>query len=278
MRSKLHIAAFCSVLLAFAAITASAQPGYELGIKGGFGMTSLGDENTGFVSAVRSFGEFVSSFSDNYESKSSTGFQFGAFATINVGSAFAIQPEILYAKRGAKIEGSAVLTFGANTANYPIDEKLELTYIEIPVLVKYRIPMQGNLKPGLFAGPALAFNLSGTDDFYMRAFLLDSNGVEIDSELVEGKPDITNIKSTSLNFVIGGDLKLEAGSANFILDIRYTIGTGNVFEDVDESVFDDVNLGSDLPSELPVASWMTGVAPDMKNSAFSIMVGVSMPM
>ncbi len=278
MRNKLHIAAFCMALLAFAAISASAQPGYELGIKGGLGITSLGDENTGFVTAIRSYEEFTSTYSDNYESKSSTGFQFGAFVTINIGSSFAIQPEILYAKRGATIEGAATILSSGRTATYPIDEKLNLTYIEIPVLVKFWIPTQGKLKPSFFAGPALAFNLSGTDDFSIKATLVDSGGDVLDSMNNAIKHDINNIKSTNISIVLGGDLKLEAGSANFVLDVRYTFATSQVFEDVDASVFDDVRIYDPLPSELPNAHWDTGVAPDMKNSAFSIMVGVSLPM
>lgn len=276
MKHQLYLAVLGGLVLALA-VTATAQPGLELGLRGGLSIAGLGDENSGFVTELRSLEELVSDFSDNYEAKSLSGFQFGAFATINIGTSFAVQPEFLFSKRGAKIEGVATIPIGIAVAYYPIEEKLELSYIEIPVLLKYRIPMQGNLKPSLFAGPALTFNLSGTDDLYMRAHL-DSAGVEIDHIVVQGKPDINNIKSTSLSIVLGGDIKLQAGSANFVLDVRYTIGTGNVFEDVNPALVDDVDLLDDLPSELPVVNWETGKAPDMKDRAFSITLGVSVPM
>lgn len=243
-------------------------------------VNSLSDESTGFVSEIRSISELFGEFSDNYEAKSKTGFQFGGFATIDLGPSFSIQPEILYSKRGAKIEGTATIPIpntGDSTVYYPIDEKVELSYLEIPVLVKYRLPLKGNLKPSLFAGPALVFNLSGTDDFYMKA-VLDSAGTVVDSAIADHETDISNIKSTSFNFVIGGDLKIEAGSANFILDVRYTIGTSNVFEDVNPSVFEDINLMDDLPSDFPIADWETGKAPDMKNRVLSITAGVSIPL
>lgn len=266
------------VMLTLAASATSAQPGMELGIRGGLSMSGLGDENSGFVKEIRTFEDMAQSYSDNYEAKSLSGFEHGAFVTFNIGTSFAVQPEFLYSKRGVKIEGQATTPITTIVAYYPVEETLELTYIQIPVLLKYRLPMKGNLKPALFAGPALAFNVSGTDDFYMRARMEDENGNEFDHTVIQGNPDISNIKSPSLEIVLGADVKLEAGSANFILDVRYTLATGNAFDDVTPSPLKDFYLSDDIPAEMPVIDWDTGTAPDRKNRVCSITLGVSVPM
>ncbi len=275
MRKSLLNATIAFVLLAFAAVTVSAQPGIELGIKGGLGMASLSDENVGFVSLIRS-ADFPVDYRDTYEAKSLSGFQIGGFATFNLSSSFALQPEFIYCKKGGKVQGDGILSDMGTTSTYAVDEQIELTYLEIPILVKFKIPTQGKLQPTIFAGPALALNLSAKSDFELT--IIRDDGGPIDSETLGGKADISNNKSTDIGLVFGGDLKLKAGSANFVLDVRYTLGTSKLFEDVHPDEIPEFDFDGPWPSDFPNAHWETGVAPDMKSRVFSIMLGVSVPM
>ncbi|HLS12366.1 MAG TPA: porin family protein [Flavobacteriaceae bacterium] len=60
-----------------------------------------------------------------------TGFQIGAFAAIRMGNV-AIQPELLYSQQGAKFN----------------HEKIELDYVNVPVMLKYYLIQGLNLQVG----------------------------------------------------------------------------------------------------------------------------------
>jgi len=85
------------------------------------------------------------------DAKKRTTFAGGVFFTLGLGDILAVQPEVLLTMKG---------TNAANpTQNFTTgDLTLNLDYIEIPLLVKGYIPTGNpNLKPNVFAGPALAF-------------------------------------------------------------------------------------------------------------------------
>jgi hypothetical protein len=83
---------------------------------------------------------------------------------------------------------------GADTG----DGKLKFDYLEIPVLLKLRIPM-GSVHPFIFAGPAFGFNLKA---------------------LIEGIK-IEDMPSSDYSAVFGGGLQL---GRSIHLDVRYTMG------------------------------------------------------
>ena len=97
-----------SIVLFFASTTAFAQ-NFELGIKGGVNISNFTGGN--FADAT---------------AKSLVGFHAGAFVSFFLGNNFAIQPEILFSTQGAKLESSTDKT------------DLKVSYINVPVLAKYR--------------------------------------------------------------------------------------------------------------------------------------------
>jgi len=94
----------------------------SLGVEGGFNLSSFNGSTPGAIYASR------------------LGFVGGAFLSLPLGSSLAIQPELLYAQKGGKINGN----------DYQLD------YVELPVLLD--ITLLGPL--GLLAGPAFNVNLS----------------------------------------------------------------------------------------------------------------------
>jgi hypothetical protein len=76
--------------------------------------------------------------------------------------------------------------------------ELNFDYIEIPVLLKLRIPA-GSFHPFVFAGPAFGFNL--------KAVL---EGIEVD-----------NMPTADYSAVLGGGLQL---GRSIHIDVRYTMG------------------------------------------------------
>ncbi len=276
MRNSLRIFFFCAIVLTFAVSAATAQTGVEMGIKGGVGLASLSTEATGWVSTVRGF-DFDADYTDNFEASVRTGFQIGGFITFDISDNISIQPEMMYISKGVKVEGVGTFDLGDSYARHELSEEINLTYLEVPVLVKYRFPVRGHMTPGLFAGPALAFNLSASDDITMTS----STGVpgSETSRTTTGEPEITNIRSSDLSFVFGCDLKIPAGPASIVLDLRYEIGIDEPFEDIDPERIPYIDRRAvTFPDVYPMAARDTGRAPNMKNRVFSITVGVSASM
>jgi hypothetical protein len=114
--------------------------------------------------------------------KSTVGFCGGIFIELNFGQVLTIQPEVLYTVKGADTgEG-----------------KLKFDYLEIPILLKIRIPT-GSIHPFVFAGPAFGFKL--------KALL---EGIEIE-----------DMPKSDYSAVFGGGLQL---GHSIHIDARYTMG------------------------------------------------------
>jgi len=99
------------------------------------------------------------------DADSKMGFAFGVFITYEINEMLSLQPEVLFTMKGAKFKDE----YTEVEDDYEYYEKYEgswnLDYLEIPVLVKINIPMEGNIKPNVFLGPALGFNLSATYEY-----------------------------------------------------------------------------------------------------------------
>jgi len=173
------------VLMLVFAITAVAQDVVTgitaKGIKGGINMA----KHTG------------SDTDENH--KGSTDFAVGIFATYTLMAHIALQPELFYTVKGWKWDGAMYSETGKSA------------YLEIPVLAKYMIAMQGNIRPNIYAGPALAFLLSAKYDW--------------ETEIASGSEDIKDdSKSTEFSLVFGGGTDIAIGNGIATVDVRYTLG------------------------------------------------------
>ncbi len=130
---------------------------------------------------------------------SRTGFTGGIFFMYQFSDLFAIQPEVYYTMKGA-------------TSNIGgIDITFSIDYIEVPVLLKVIIPVEGsNIRPSIFAGPSLGFNSTA------------KLKIEADGESAE--EDLEDIKSTEFGLVFGGGLGFIIGKNELGFDIRYILG------------------------------------------------------
>jgi hypothetical protein len=154
---------------AFAALLALPQPadaGVRFGLKGGANVASVNGN----------LGDQVENW------KSTFGFCAGIFLELNFGRVLTIQPEVLYTVKGADTG----------------DGKLKFDYIEIPVLLKVRIPIS-SIHPFVFAGPAFGWNLKAA---------------------IEGI-DIGDMPPADYSAVLGAGLQL---GRSVHIDARYTMG------------------------------------------------------
>ncbi|MCP4684842.1 MAG: PorT family protein [bacterium] len=135
------------------------------------------------------------------------GFAGGVFMRAPIGKSgtMTMQPEVLYVMKGTQEEEQGVTV------------KLKFDYIEIPILVKFNLSTEGQFRPNLFVGPAVAFKMSSK---------ASAEGVSV---------DIDDVKALDFGLSFGGgfDLAMASGSA-ITFDARYTVGLTNV-PDVDPS-------------------------------------------
>ncbi|WP_263784345.1 porin family protein [Salinibacter grassmerensis] len=176
-------------------MTSQAQSPVDIGVRGG-------------VTQATFYGDDVSS--NDFR----PGFTGGVFVNYQVNEAFAVQPEVLYSRRGAK-----------NHFNKAGSEDIRVSQdvIEIPVLLKLSAPT-APVTPRIYAGPALGF---------------------ITNSEVDGADADDSFTDVDFSGVVGGEIAyaLNKGPLSEIaVDGRYNLGLANLgdadnFEDVSTSAF-----------------------------------------
>jgi hypothetical protein len=201
------------VLLLALATTASAQ--IKFGLKGGVNLADMAGDGWVVLAAEAE---------TTVDHKFSLGFGGGVFAQVPLGqSGLLLQPEALFIVKGYKRE----------TGGSDITHTAKWNYIEVPVLVKYSIPMQGKISPNLFAGPFAAFNIGGKITF---------GNIPASEEDGYEYLDIDNIKALDFGITFGGGLDFAVGPAGKLtFDVRYTMGLTDAFDDV--TAEEAANLG-----------------------------------
>lgn len=175
-----------AILVSILAIPSAAQTKMEVGFKGGANLANWTGDITG---------------NDMYFA-----FGGGGFARFNLSNGqITIQPEALFMMKGIGIEGTGV--------------NWKLTYIDIPLLIKYNVPTKGSFAPNLFVGP-------------YGGFLISAKLLDVDVKDAH--------KSFDYGLVFGGGFDIAgAGNGKFTFDARYALGLANIFDipdDVEGSV------------------------------------------
>lgn len=147
----------------------------------------------------------------------------GVVIGYDAGRGVLIQTELLYVVKGAGTEMTgAELDALLGQAPSPGAEDLvlrldwDLAYVEIPVLLTYRLETRSSLHPRVFAGPALGYRLSS--ELHFRAA---GGGPEF-SETDE------SIREIDTGIVLGGGVDVEFGYERISLDLRTTLGQSNI--------------------------------------------------
>ena len=169
------------ILFAFVSFT---QAQMQIGPKAGLNIANVGGDDAG-------------------SPDSKMGFAGGFFFMYQFSNMFAIQPEAYYTMKGAKEKES----FEGVT----VEATLSLDYIEVPLLLKLIIPIQGSsVHPAIFAGPAVGFKTTAKAK-------LEAGGESIEE-------DLEDIKSTDFGLVFGGGVGFPVGNNELGLDVRYILG------------------------------------------------------
>ena len=193
MKRRLAHAILLAALLFITAATLTTPAHAQLGIGAGYNYDQIDDIRTSSLDATF----------DN-----STGYHVGLFFDAALGP-FAFRPGVFYRKAGT-------YAFAVSDESSLLDvstEEFDLTLIEIPLDVRYRILPLPLFKPYVFAGPVLSFPQSngdleeGLEDLYLTADI--GAGVEL---TVPG-----------LGFTLMPELRYGIGTTRFIRD-EFEIG------------------------------------------------------
>jgi hypothetical protein len=188
------------VLFALALFSISTQAQMQLGVKAGLNLANLSGD-------------------DISDTDARTGFAGGLFFMYQFNDMFAIQPEAYYSMKGATDKGSF--------EGYSYEAELKLDYLEIPLLLKFLIPIKdSNVRPTVFAGPSFGFNMSA------------KSKVEAGGQTFE--QDLEYVASTDFGLVFGGGIGFPVGNGELGFDIRYILGLSTID---DSSEKDDVKNG-----------------------------------
>ena len=227
MKRLIQIALVLTVTMVLATVSANAQKPIKFGFKGGINSAKFVGDDTGGLDGR-------------------TGIIGGLFANLKLAKGFSLQPELLYAQKGAK---------GPMTVeSIPVDATIQMDYIEIPVLLKYNLGGRGSLSPFLIGGVAFSTIKSSK-----------TKASVVGLPLLTGESDNFNERSSDIGIVVGGGIDLSMGLTRISAELRFTAGTKPIWNDIQ---------GVTVPNDQWSYADADGKALDMKNSAVSVMVGL----
>ena len=175
MRNFLALLAVTVLVAAFPCQSLCGESVVEYGVKAGLSVSDI--------------------ISEGIYSSPKPGFVGGAFANIRLGEVW-LRLEGLYVMKGYSVDDWD-------------DWRVNLDYVEIPILIQYRIPTHKRVRLFVAAGPSVAFNV--------RA---ESHGEDA-SEFVN---------SAEFGVSLGGGLSMPVGRGEVIVDFRVTVGLTDTFD------------------------------------------------
>ena len=186
---------FAVILAAFTMISMNAQ--IKIGAKAGLNIATLAG--------------------DLEDTKSLIGFHIGAVAEFEITEQFAFQPELVYSIQGTKQEND--LGLGGTIFSGLDDDRITLTYINIPLMLKYYVADSFSLQFGPQIGFLMSANAEGSEDGGFGS-------VEYYDEDIKD-----SMKSIDFGLNIGAGYKTEFG---LFADVRYNLGLADI-NDIDGS-------------------------------------------
>lgn len=185
----------CAVCMSYASMAQSVSVGPRVGVN--FATQKLSGDD-----AADDFNDAV---------KSATGLQAGLVLNLALNDMFSIQPELLYAQKGFKLEeGDTKLNFKAN-------------YLEVPVLAKIAFGSE-TVQGFVTAGPTVGYWMNGKSK---GTFLGEDLGTEdYDFDDTDNRLDLGASFGVGLGYGVG------PGMLN--LDVRYGFGLSSVYDGGDD--------------------------------------------
>jgi hypothetical protein len=165
------------VVIVLVASFAFAQVGKGYGPKVQLNLATIGGDNTSSAKTKALIG-------------------FGGFMIMSCCTNLDIQSELMYEQKGCDINGG---------------NSLKLSYTTATVLAKYTFPIEGMIKPLIFAGPTAGILVTATQ-----------NPGSVDK--------FNNFEGLDYGLVFGGGVSTKFGPGDILFDVRYNLGLANILK------------------------------------------------
>jgi hypothetical protein len=139
------------------------------------------------------------------------GFQLGVSYTAWLSEDISVQPELYYSQRGYHFEEIPL---------YNTSYRLKVHYLQIPVLLKYRLPVEWAVVPGLLLGPYASLRLSA------------SRTIDIWGE--RDTKSVSVVNPLDYGFVFAIDAEFSAWSQKLGSEIRFDLGLASALSQPEE--------------------------------------------
>lgn len=139
------------------------------------------------------------------------GFTLGAVLEVGLGGNVFLQPEAVFVQKGSQLQ---VL----NT-----DNKINVNYLDVPVLLKIKLLNSNLLNVNVLAGPSFGLALNGEQTE-------DGQTIDIDFGGEDG------FKRFDLGINAGGGVGVNLGSIGVFGDVRYLFGVSNISEGANREI------------------------------------------
>ena len=181
-------------------LSASAQ----IGIKGGIGISDIAflkDGQTPYLGyEINALEHRIPMFT----------FEVGTFGTIELWKRIEFQPELLFARQG--------LNYSTKYIYDDITYKINISYLKMPLLLKYKISTKKKIHSALFIGPYFACKLKAV------------RIAEVESE--REKTIISNVKNIDFGLVTGYSVDFNLFSRKMLFDLRCSYGLMNMMNTI----------------------------------------------
>jgi len=175
----------------------------DFGIKAGY--------TSGSLRAIEEESEYT------VEKYTEGGFAAGVFVSIPLVSFLSLRPEVLFFQKGGEYDVGVPVGIPGVQVN--VFETRSMNYIEIPVMLKARIPLFRGVGTSFLIGPSLGISLSGRvkQNTRVQAF-----GFTFD---FRAEDDIKEqLRAVELSFALGGDFDIELGGSKLFIEQRFFFG------------------------------------------------------
>ncbi len=136
------------------------------------------------------------------------GANIGYFFSYRIGNGIAIQPEIMVGEKGAP---DAVFAESGRNAD------IIATYIEVPILARYNVPLAGDFKPYGYLGPQLSYNIDARR-------MVATDGTDYEDRITD----------YDFGFAVGAGVDWNLGKkTGLTVDVRFSMGLINIVDEED---------------------------------------------
>ncbi len=192
---------FLVVALMFVMVSLSAQ----IGIKGGIGAADIGFKKYGQSPYI--------GYENNslIHEKPLLSFQIGMFYCLELGQKWTLQPELLFAAKG--------IDYSKKFLYDDITYKININYLELPVLIKYQLGKGEKWPTGIYLGPYSAYKLNATRNTKVEG--------------VKESAEVTNVKSVDFGCLVGVMVNRKLNSGELTFDFRISYSLINMMDTID---------------------------------------------